>query len=80
MIKYIVVSFAAIFFSSFGAGAQTLPQKMEQVHNDPKTAERAAKADVYIIGHKVTDDSTAAVSKTQKQAINKKKRKGCKKK
>lgn len=79
MIKYIVVSFAAIFFSSFGAGAQTLPQKMEQVHKDPKTAERAAKADVYIIGHKVTDDSTAA-SKTQKQAINKKKRKGCKKK
>lgn len=79
MIKYIVVSFAAIFFSSFGAGAQTLPQKMEHVHKDPKTAERAAKADVYIIGHKVTDDSTAA-SKTQKQAINKKKRKGCKKK
>ena len=79
MIKYIVVSFAAIFFSSFGAGAQTLPQKMEQVHKDPKTAERAAKADVYIIGHKVTDDSTAA-SKTPKQAINKKKRKGCKKK
>jgi hypothetical protein len=57
MKKYLFSSLLlAIVSSSF---SQTTTQKLEQLKNDPKTAEKAAKADAIIINKKNVTDSAS---------------------
>jgi len=40
--------------------AQTIKENLEKRAKDPATAENAAKADVYILRNKISNDSTSA--------------------
>lgn len=78
MIKQLLFATAA-FFSVSSVAAQTIPQQLDKLAKDPTTAERAARADVYILGKKVVDDSTGVPQQKAVAATPKKKKKACKK-
>jgi hypothetical protein len=75
MIK--TLSLFSILFLSFTASAQVNP-KLEQLTKDPKMAEMAAKADIYILGKKISSDSTANAKDAA--IAHRKKKKCCSKK
>jgi hypothetical protein len=47
--KAIFFALTLFIFGTMAAHAQTTKDKLEKVKADPKTKERAAKADVYIV-------------------------------
>jgi len=56
---------------SFNASAQTIRENIDKLAKDKATQEeRAAKADVYIMKNKITDDSTN-VKATDKKVVAK---------
>jgi hypothetical protein len=75
----LVVATGIISFNSF---SQTVQQKIDKKVKDPKTAENAARADVFISKNKsIFDSTTTAKAKTNNTASVKKKRnKTCNKK
>lgn len=62
------------FCLSSGAFAQTIKDNIEKQAKNPATTERAAKADVYIQRHKITNNS-AADRKAQSATTDRKKHK-----
>lgn len=68
-------------FMSIGSIAQSVQEKIEKQSKDPKTAENAAKADVFISKNKSIFDSTtnATGTKSSKASTGKKKKKCSKK-
>jgi hypothetical protein len=48
MQKKFIMLFSILGLTAFAANAQSIPEKIEKLSKDPKTAENAAKADVYI--------------------------------
>lgn len=56
----------ASMFISMTSFSQTIKQNIEKLSKDPKTSERAAKADVYIHGNKkISSDTTKQVSNSE---------------
>ena len=53
--KKIVLSFSALFLLSMTSFAQTNKENVDRRIKDPKTAEQAGKADVYILKKKTID-------------------------
>lgn len=79
--KIIFLFLTCVFLSTSGS-AQTINENIDKRIKDPKTAENAAKADVYIIRKNSTVDSVQknnASPQTERKKI-KKARKTCKKK
>ena len=76
--KNIVCAFIALFLFSVAAFAQTNKADIERRQKDPKTAEQAAKADVYIIKSKTSIDSVGknqtTVPATEQNKLRKKSR------
>ena len=74
---------AFLFFASTlvatGCFAQAVNERIERQSRDPKTAENAAKADVYIMKQK-TDLDSVQTKAADKRAERKKFRKSCRKK
>lgn len=66
-----------VFFGTIAAHSQTTKDKLEKVKADPKTKERAAKADVYIAKQTkvIADSSSTKAIATDKSAGTKKKQK-----
>ena len=63
----------AIFSVSFG---QTTKPKLDQVKNDPKTTENAAKADAQVVNQKnVADQASVKAAFSKKRKATAKKRK-----
>ena len=59
--------------TAFAVNAQTIPEKIEKLAKDPKTAENAAKADVYIHRQKrVIMDTTYPAPPAETKAPKKK--------
>lgn len=79
MIKSLTIAIASFLFFTNNASAQTIGQQIDKLAKDPATAERAAKADVYIIGKKISNDSTAATYRKPDAVATKKKKRQCKK-
>ena len=74
MFQKIILLAGLALFATLPSFSQDVKQQLEKAKSDPKTAENAAKADVYI--HKknrVIHDSTAISQAT----LNKKKKKKC---
>ncbi|HYJ38811.1 MAG TPA: hypothetical protein VEV87_09350 [Chitinophagaceae bacterium] len=73
-----VIIFLTLFtLASMGASAQTTKEMLEKVKADPKTKERAAKADVYIAKQTsvIADTTSTRVITTDKSPGTKKKQK-----
>lgn len=79
MIKSITIAIATFIIYNNNVAAQTIPQQIDKLAKDSATADRAAKADVYIIGQKISNDSTAATYRKTDGIAAKKKKKQCKK-
>ena len=80
MLKKISLLMGFAVCMASGAFAQTIKDNIQKRAKDPATTENAAKADVYIQGHKITNDSSAA-QKTQPATTGRKKyQKNCSKK
>ena len=78
-IAFLLLISAFVNTNSF---AQTVNENIDKRAKDPKTAENAAKADVYILRNKTTIDSLEAVKPTSstERKKAKKAKKGCRKK
>ena len=75
MKKHFIFFSLAIAISSVSFGQTTQP-KLNEVKNNPKTAENAAKADAQITNNKtVTDKATLNAMFSKKRKANAKKRK-----
>ena len=59
------------FFSTTAFGQATT--KMKALQNDPETTEMAAKADVYILGKKISNAAPEDMIQTQKTVTPKRK-------
>jgi hypothetical protein len=65
--KTILLLSGLLFFGTMSAYSQTTKEKLEKVKADPKTSERAAKADVYIAKQSTTIADSSS-TKTQAPA------------
>ena len=75
--KTYIIAMAALLMVGTSAEAQSIDNKLEKLAKDPKTAENAARADVFILGHKISPDS---LHQNKEQATKaKKKNRKCKK-
>jgi len=66
----------ALIIMGTAANAQTIEKNLDKLAKDPKTAERAARADVYIVGKSISNDS--AVQQKNEPAVKSKKQRKCK--
>ena len=67
--KKIAISFSALFFLSTASFAQTNKEGIDRRMKDPKTAEQAGKADVYILKKNTIDsldEKSAATNENKK--------------
>ena len=65
MKKFSLLLTASMFVSMISF-SQTIKQNIEKLSKDPKTAENAGKADVYILGSKkISNDTAKQVSNTE---------------
>ncbi len=55
-IKILFLSILSSFLV-FSAHSQTIGKNLDNLAKDPSTAQNAAKADVYILGHKIAADN-----------------------
>ena len=76
--KIFIMALAALLMAGSAAEAQSIERNIEKLAKDPKTAENAAKADVYILGHKISNDSSEQ-QKSELATKAKKKNRKCKK-
>lgn len=65
--KFMLILLGFLAFSSY-SNAQTIEEKIDKHAKDPKTKEKAAKADVYIVDQKVISDSKTTSCKERKEA------------
>jgi biopolymer transport protein ExbD len=77
--------FTLLLMVAFSVGltsqAQSMQEKLDKQAKDPKTAENAAKADVYVSKDKSIFDSTSSVQAAEKRVSKKaRKNKTCRKK
>ena len=77
MLKKISLLMGFAVCTASGAFAQTIKENIEKKAKDPTTTENAAKADVYIQGHKITNDSNAVQKKQPAATSRKKHQKNC---
>jgi biopolymer transport protein ExbD len=78
--KPLILLLSIIFFGTMAAHSQTTKDKLEKVKADPKTKERAAKADVYIAKQStVIADSTSVKAVSTNSPSTNKNKKGKKK-
>lgn len=76
--KIYMMALATLLVAGSAAEAQTIDKNLEQLAKDPKMAENAARADVYILGHKISRDSSQQQKQETVARVKKKNRK-CKK-
>lgn len=78
MNKLLLLLLPLLSLGSLDASAQSVRENLDKLAKDPKTAENAAKADVYI--HKknrTISDSTQQAAQKQPATTRKKKTKNC---
>ena len=75
--KALILSFSLLTFGAMATHAQTTKDKLEKVKADPKTKERAAKADVYIAKQSavIADSSSTKTNAPANAPTNSKKKK-----
>lgn len=76
--KIFMMALAASLLAGPAAKAQSIEKNVEKLAKDPKTAENAAKADVYILGHRIHNNGAPQQKETTAAKVKKKNRK-CKK-
>ena len=76
--KILTMALASLLLAATTAEAQSIEKALDKMAKDPKTAENAARADVYIMGHKISNDS-AQHQKSQPAVKTKKKKERCRK-
>lgn len=74
MYKRWILGFSLLFVSSV-VFSQTIDRKIDRIHKDPQTAERAAKADVLIQNKNTVTCNSAVINKDKKAACTKIKKK-----
>ena len=79
MYKRSITFLSAICLLSFSSFSQSIQQNIEKQARDPKTAENAAKADVYIQDKKIIKDDIVNDQSAVTTIDKKKKKKNCKK-
>jgi hypothetical protein len=69
-------------FTFLSSEAQSVQEKIDKQAKDPKTAENAAKADVYVSKNRAIFDSTSSVASSATSEVKKerKKKRSCGKK
>lgn len=71
MLRKMYIMLLSAGFISVSAYSQTIKEKIDKAHNDPKTAERAAKADALVIDKKKICDSTMTIKSVELQTNEK---------
>jgi hypothetical protein len=74
MHKKWIFGFSPLFVSSV-VFSQTVDPKIDRIHRDPQTAERAAKADVLIQNKNTVTYNSTVINKDKKAACTKTKKK-----
>jgi len=71
-----LILFSTLIFGAMASHAQTTKDQLQKVKADPKTKERAAKADVYIAKqNSVIADTTAIKATAPNNLVGSKKKK-----
>jgi hypothetical protein len=78
MQRKIINTALAIFIMAFSANAQSIEKNLDKLAKDPKQQKNAAKADVYVLGHRIMNDSLQNNAQPAATKIKKKKA-ACKK-
>jgi hypothetical protein len=73
----LMIVFAIASITTF---SQTVQEKLDKQHNDPKTRENAARADVYVSKNKSIFDSTTIKANENTKVVKAAKKKKCRKK
>ena len=75
--KTLILLSTFLFFGAMASHAQTTKDQLQKVKADPKTKERAAKADVYIAkqNNVITDTAAVKATSANNSVGNKKKKK-----
>lgn len=74
MITKIFLFFFAALFYTLNASAQTIEENINRQMNDPKTEEKAAKADAMLIDKTIISDGADKSEKTKRDHSNKKRK------